>query len=200
MPLQIEEAISPLPEDFKWGEQWRALRLWKELRDDGEFFYAFVVRMYGPNDYGNKKEDELYIGREIKYIKGKKFQLDHKKPKFGERVDEEADEIVESIFDYEKGKYVEVRTPVNARKTYLYLHKADDKEMAKKYASLIGTTSVGITKMYFVYNYGSRIVEIPNKKDFFEHTVQELANKEQQGNSIFNTESDRAKKGNADMS
>lgn len=195
MPLQIEEAISPMPEDFKWGEEWRALRIWKELRDDGEFLYAFLIKMYGPNDYGNKKEDELYIGREIHYIKGKKFQLDHKKKDFGKRVEDEADEIVESQWDYDKGKYVEVRTPVNAKKTYKYLHNSTDKELIKKYQSLIGPTSVGNTKLYFVYNYGSRIVEIPNKKDFFEHSVQELANKESQSQSLFSNEADRQKQG-----
>ena len=49
MPLlQIEENIVVEPKNFKWGDEWRAVRIWKELRDDGEWFYALIIKKYGP--------------------------------------------------------------------------------------------------------------------------------------------------------
>jgi len=187
LPLQIEENIQPLPKDFDWGKGWRALRIWRELKDDGEFFYAFLVRRYGDNDYGNKREDELWIGREIVYSKGKKFQTDPKKPKFGERVPDQADEVLEEIWNPDKGRYESVTTQVG-QKTYKYLHKAGDKDIAKKYETLIGTIFNTTTRLYFVYNHGARIVLMENKNDFFEHTVADLAKLEQSSDSLFQKE------------
>jgi hypothetical protein len=195
MPLQLEENIKPLPVDFKWGAEWTAIRMWKELRDDGEFLYAFLVRRYGPDDYGRKREDELWIGREIEYIKERDWQRDPKKPNFGQRVDIEPDEVVESIWDEAKGKYIEQKTPLNARKRYKYVHRADNKEIVKRYQSLIQMTGVVRTKLYFVYNDGSRIISIENEDEFFNTPVKQVADMERKSYSIFNTAKDRQRKG-----
>lgn len=195
MPLQIEENIRPLPPDFKWGQEWVAVRMWRELDDNGEHLYAFLVRKFGPNDYGTKREDELWIGREIEYIKERDWQKDPRKPRFGERVDVEADTVTESIWDEKKGTYVQQETPVNARKTYKFLHDANNKEIQKQYKTLVQLTGRIRTKLYFVYNNGSRIVSIENMNDFFDHSVKELAEQERQTNSIFNKPKQRQMKG-----
>lgn len=195
MPLALEENIKDLPEDFNWGEGWRALRIWKELRDDGEFLYAFLIKMYGPNDYGNKREDELWIGRKIKYLKGRKWQLNPKKPNFGKRVDDEPETVKESIWNDETGTYDEVITPINAQKTYEYIHKTTDKDIMAKYKTLVGSTTQGRTRFYFVYDNGARIVNIKNSNDFWNLTVEQLAKQEVEGVSLTDTAQQKIARG-----
>lgn len=172
----VDEGAIPLPEDFKWGKEWVALRIWRELRDDGEFIFAACLRKYGPNDFGNKSEDHIYIGREIKWI-GERITDENKRSKtFGKRVDAKADTITERVFDDDLQEWKEIEIPINATKTYEYLHKADDAEFVKLYKTLIGATPrSGKTHMSFIWAYGSEMREIKNKNEFFDHTVKELA-------------------------
>ncbi len=172
----VDEGAIPLPEDFKWGKEWVALRIWRELRDDGEFLFAACLRKYGPNDFGNKSEDHIYIGREIKWI-GERITDENKRSKtFGKRVDAKADTITERVFDDDLQEWKEIEIPINATKTYEYLHKADDAEFVKLYKTLIGATPrSGKTHMSFIWAYGSEMREIKNKNEFFDHTVKELA-------------------------
>ena len=169
-----ENILEEIPADFGWGKKWKAMRIWKELRDDGEYIYAFIIRHYGPNDFGNKKEDERWIGRKIKWIRGKKWQNDPTLPHYGERVEDEAETIVEEEWDEKKKTYVKVETPVNAKKTYEYIHKADDKEMIKNYQSLVGRTTMGTTQFHFVFGDQVRKVK---PKDFWAQTVEDFVNK-----------------------
>ena len=59
---------------FKWGEEWRAERIWRELRADGEYLFASLRKNYGiiektsAIDLGVKKEDYWWIGRTEKRV------------------------------------------------------------------------------------------------------------------------------------
>lgn len=173
--MQITENIlEEIPSDFGWGKKWKALRIWKELREDTEYLYAFIIRYYGPGDFGTKKEDERWIGRRIKWIRGKKWQNDPSQPNYGQRVEEELETVVEEEWDEKKKTYVRVETPVNAKKTYEYIHKADDKDIVENYKTLVGRTTQGATQFYFVF--GDQVRKI-KPKDFWAGTVQEFADK-----------------------
>lgn len=175
MPLQINENIlEEIPEDFGWGKKWKALRIWKELRDDGEFLYAFIIRHYGPNDFGTKKEDERWIGRKIKWIHGRKWQNNPSAPHYGERVDDEAEMVTEEEWDEKTHTYKKVETPVNARKTYEYIHRADDSDMIKNYKTLIGRTTQGTTQFHFVFSDQVRKMK---SEEFWGTTVTQFVKK-----------------------
>lgn len=194
MPLlQIEENIVSEPKDFKWGKEWRAIRIWKELRDDGDYFFALITRMYGPNDYGNKKDDEYWIGREVKYINERKFDTDPKSQTFGKRVDKDPEWVHEEIWDDRLHKYVAQKYAVEAKKTYKYTHKVTP-ELTKNYRSLVGDLPGG-ARTQLIFLYGSRPVDVRNHDDFWKHEVKEFRAIEEKSDSIFDKEVDRQKKG-----
>lgn len=173
--LIVDEGATPLPENFKWGKEWVALRIWKELRDDGEFLFAACLRKYGPNDFGNKSEDHIYIGRQIKWIGSRITDTNPKSKTFGKRTDAKAETVTERVFDEESQEWKEIEIPVNATKTYEYLHNAEDEEIVKMYKTLVGATPrSGKTHLSFIWAYGSEMREIKNKDEFFNHTVKEL--------------------------
>lgn len=171
----VDEGAIPLPEDFGWGKEWVALRMWKEQRDDGEYLFAACLRKYGPNDFGDKSEDHIYIGREIQWI-GKRITDENRRSKtFGKRINEPTDSVTERIFDDEANQWKEIEIPINATKTYNYLHKADNADWVKLYKSLVGPAPrSGKTHFTFIWAYGSEMREIKTSKEFFDHTVQEL--------------------------
>lgn len=178
--LVVDEGATPLPEDFAWGKEWVALRMWRELRDDGEYLFAACLRKYGPNDFGNKSEDHIFIGREIKWIGQRITDENHRSKTFGKRVDEKAETVTERIFDEDEQEWKEVEIPINATKTYNYLHKADNPEFIKQYKTLVGPAPrSGKTHFSFIWAYGSQIREVKTAKEFFAHTVQELADWEE---------------------
>lgn len=171
----VDENAVPLPEDFTWGKDWRAVRLWKEQRDDGEFLFGLVQRKYGPNDWGNAKDDFLYIGRNVKWIKERGMDVDPKSKTFGQRIDKDAETVTISEYNEKSKTYEPVAVPVNARKVYVYEHSADDKEMVKKYESLVGKLQRGTSTMLtFVWGNGSEFGEVKTPKEFFGHTVKDM--------------------------
>lgn len=178
--LIVDEGAIPLPENFTWGKDWVALRMWKEQRDEGEFLFAACLRKYGPNDFGNKSEDHIYIGREVKWIGERVTDVNPRSKTFGDRKDAKTETVTERIFDEETDEWKDVQIPINATKTYEYLHKASDGEFIKHYKTLVGKTPrSGKTHFSFIWAYGSQIREVKTAKEFFLHTVQELADYEE---------------------
>lgn len=174
--LIVDEGAVPLPENFQWGKDYVALRMWKELRDDGEFFFAACLRKYGPNDFGNKSEDNIYIGREIEWI-GERITDTNKNSKtFGQRINQKTETVTERIYDEEENEWKEIKIPINATKTYNYLHRCDNKEYVKQYKTLVDATPrSGKTELTFIWNHGTESVKIKKPDEFFDHTVQEMA-------------------------
>lgn len=189
--LQIEENWQ-VPDDFDWGKSWRAVRIWKELRADGEFFYAFIVRKYDETDIGEMKDEELWIGRRIEYRGKRKFDVNPRSKTFSKRIDEKPQEVTEEVYNEDTGKYEEQTYTVNAKKIYVYDHKADDKELIAKYQSLCGSLPGG-TSTQLIMLYGSRPVNIEVPKDFWSHTVKEFKEVEQKSDSIFDTDKTKGK-------
>ncbi len=171
----IDENAVPLPVDFQWGKQWIATRMWKELRDDGEFYFALVQRKYGPQDWGNTHDDFLYIGREVSWIKERTTDINPRSKKFGQRVDAPAETVTISEYNEKTQEYEPVQKAVNERKVYLYIHKTTDKALTTNYESLYGNTQRGgKTELTFIYGNGSNFAQVKTKKEFFGRSVQEM--------------------------
>ena len=174
--LVIDEGAIPLPEDFKWGKEYVALRMWKELRDDGEYLFAACLRKFGPNDFGDKSEDHIYIGREIEWIGKRITDVNPRSKTFSKRVNQKSETVTERVFNEDENEWQEIEIPINATKTYNYLHKADNEEFIKQYKTLVGPTPrSGKTHFTFIWAYGSEMREIKNPKEFFAHSVEELS-------------------------
>ena len=50
MSLSIPQRYIIDLENFTWGEDWRAIRIIKEKRTDGEYYFASIVRYYGEKE------------------------------------------------------------------------------------------------------------------------------------------------------
>ena len=181
--LQIEENWE-VPKDFDWGKSWRAVRIWKELRADGEFLYAFVVKKYTETDIGELKEEELWIGRRVEYRGKRKFDVDPKSKTFSKRIDEAPQQVTEEVYNDATGRYEEQTYTVNAKKIYIYEHNVKDKTLIPKYQSLCGSLPGG-SATQLIMLYGSRPVTIEQPDDFWKHSVLEFKNVEQKSDSIF---------------
>lgn len=178
--LVVDEGAMPLPENFAWGKEWVALRLWKELKDDGEWFFASLIRKYGPNDFGNKSKDNIYIGREIEWVGNRITDTREGSKTIGRRINEKTETVTDRVFDEETGEWKEIEIPINATKTYKYLHKSDDPEFVKLYKTLVGPTPrSGKTHFTFIWGYGSEFREVKTPKEFFEHSVEEMRDYEE---------------------
>lgn len=196
MPLQIEENMVDLPEDFN-PKDWRAVKLWRELKDDGrEYFFGFLLKYYGPGDFGRRKDEEVYIGRKVKYIQDKTWDLKKGSKTFGERIEIPAEEVTEEEWSDRLGKYVPVKgPPINATKTYQYVHDASDDKIVKMYKALVGSLTVGRTQFYFVSSGGSRIDKIDNEEDFFNTTVKKFVDTFLKTRSIYDSEKKKQERG-----
>lgn len=184
--LIVDENAIPLPENFQWGKEYVALRIWKELKDEGEFLFAACLRKYGPNDFGNKSEDHIYIGRQIKWVGERVTDTNQRSKTFGKRINAKAETVTERVFDEDQGEWKEVEIPVNATKTYEYLHDASNPDIVKQYKTLVGPTPrSGKTHFSFIWGYGSEIREVKTPNEFFSHSVKEMADWEE---SIAQTE------------
>lgn len=171
----IDENATPLPADFTWNKDWVAVRMWKEQRDDGEFYFACCQRKYGPNDWGNTKDDFIYIGRQIDWIKERTTDVNPKSKTFGQRIDAEAETVTISEYNEKTQDYEAVQKPVNSRKIYRYMHKSTDKNISAKYESLYGQNQRGgRTELTFVWGNGSNFAQVKTKKEFFGKNVQDM--------------------------
>ena len=168
--LQISENAVGEPKNFNWGKGWRAVRIWKELTDHGEKFFALVIKKYGPGDYGTKKSEEMYIGREIKYLGPRELDTDPNSPTFSKRVNKDIEYVKSEVWDDKKNAYVEQQVPINANKTYKYVHDASDKEIITGYKTLVGDLPGG-RRTQLIFLYDSRPVTIRDQKEFFETSV-----------------------------
>jgi hypothetical protein len=172
--MYIGDDLIALPKNFD-PKKWRAVRMWKELRDNGEFFFALLVRYYGPNDYGNKRKDFVHIGREIVWSYGKETDTDPDSPTFGKRVEIQPQLVTERIFNEKTKEWDEVKVPVNATKSYKYEHKTSDKKITEMYKGLCGTVPrSGYTTFTFISGQGSNLRRVETEEEFFEKSVKQI--------------------------
>lgn len=171
--LRIEQNVLKREDvdDFKWNE-WRAVRIWRESRTDGDYLFAFALRNYGvieethALDLGNKKEDEITIGRSPKIVGERGWEQDPKKKGFGSRVYKEPETEVEEVFNEDTGKW-EQQSYQHGKTIWEYYCKATPKMIAN-FEKMVGPLESGRTTQ-FIFSFGSRFEDIPDAKEFFAH-------------------------------
>ena len=74
MSLSIPQKFITDLENFTWSDDWRATRIIKEKRSDGEYFFARIIRFYGEKedthdyDIGNTLDETAWLGRSEKFV------------------------------------------------------------------------------------------------------------------------------------
>lgn len=168
--LQIDTNYVTDFDKFQWGKEFRAERIWRELRSDGEYLFASMRRNYGnidevgAIDLGTKKEDYWWIGREEDRVGERVFDTNPRSDTFGQRKYEEPPTIVEEQFNEETQKWEKVSYK-DGRLIYKYRCPATD-DFLKKFQSLVGNLDNGKTTQ-LIFIFGSRVVDIPNPDVFF---------------------------------
>lgn len=171
MPLlQIKPNFITDLKSFKWGDEWRAERIWRELRGDGEYLFASLRKDYGviekthALDLGNKKEDYFWVGRVENRVGERVPDVDPKSPTFGQRIYEEpatqlGSEFNETTQQWEKVEYKD------GKLVYEYICPATPENL-KKFRGMVGNLDNGkSTQLIFIF--GSSHVDIPDHELFF---------------------------------
>lgn len=156
MSLSIQQKFVTNLENFTWGKDWRATRIIKEKRTDGEYYFANIVRYYGEKeqthdyDVGDTLAETAWLGRNEKFVGKRIFDKDEDSPTFGKRIYSEA--VTETITeDNEKGKPVSREVLVEGKTIYEYTIKVTP-ENTKKMRELAGAIALNQeTQFLFVY-------------------------------------------------
>ena len=101
MSLSIPQRFITDLDNFTWGVDWRATRIIKEKRTDGEYYFANIVRYYGEKeethdyDIAESYLETAWLGRVEKFVGKRMHDTDPDSKSFGKRIYSEA--ITETI-------------------------------------------------------------------------------------------------------
>lgn len=175
--LRIKEKFVTDFKKFDW-EQYKAVVLSKEKRNDGDYYFALIVRHYGTIqdesksfDIGDRSQDFMWLGRVEKWIGKRVADTDPDSPTFGQRIYQEP--IIEEIErPNAKGKMVKEKIVVEGRAIYEYPLKVNEKNTTniKKLVGLIDINKP--TSFQIIYGTGNPIAV--DEDTFFSHTTDEI--------------------------
>ncbi len=156
MSLSIPQKFITDLENFTWSDDWRATRIIKEKRSDGEYFFARIIRFYGEKedthdyDIGNTLDETAWLGRSEKFVGKRTHDRDPDSPTFGKRIYNEA--ITETITEPDsKGRPIERVVLVEGKTIYQYSLPVNA-ENIKKLKTLVGAVELNReTQFLFVY-------------------------------------------------
>jgi hypothetical protein len=176
MSLSVPQRFITNLDDFTWGKDWRARRIIREKRTDGEYFFANIVRYFGENenthdyDIADSYVETAWLGRNEKFVGSRIHDTDPDSKTFGKRVYSEA--VTETITETNlKGKPTEREVLVKGKVIYEYTLPVNP-ENIKKLKTLMGAVALNQeTQMLFVY--GSQPPAVVDPETFFEVTVGE---------------------------
>lgn len=158
MSMSIPQRFITNLETFTWAKDWRALRIIKEKRTNGEYYFASIVRYYGETedthdyDIGNTIADIAILGRVQKFVGKRITDVDPDSPTFGKRIYTKA--ITEMITDEDsKGKLREREVIVEGKTIYDYTLPVNA-ENTKKMKELQGQIAMN-QETKFLYVYGA---------------------------------------------
>lgn len=174
MSLTVPQRFITDLENFSWGEDWRATRIIKEKRSDGEYYFARIVRYYGEKnethdyDIADTYLEMAWIGRNEKFVGKRIFDKDSDSPSFGKRIYSEA--VTEIITEKNlKGKPIEREVLVDGKVIYQYTIPVTA-ENTKKMKTLQGAIALNQeTELLFVY--GARPPHSLDPDTFWTSTV-----------------------------
>jgi len=167
MSLSLPQRFILDLENFSWSEDWRATRIIKEKRTDGEYYFANIVRYYGEKeethdyDLGDSEAETAWLGRNEKFVGKRTHDRDPDSPTFGKRIYSEA--ITETITEPDKkGKPVEREVLVEGRTIYQYTIPVNEAN-TKKIKSLYGAIALNQeTQLLFVYGVNAPLAVMPD--------------------------------------
>ncbi len=174
MSLSIPQKFVTDLESFTWSKDWRATRIIKEKRVDGEYYFANIVRYYGENedssdyDIGDTVAETAWLGRNEKFVGKRVRDLDHDSVNFGKRISLPA--ITETIEDTDlTGKTITREVLVEGKTIYEYTIPVNEK-YTKLVQSLAG--AVGLNQeTVFLFIYGALPPLTVDPETFFKTSV-----------------------------
>lgn len=174
MSLSVPQRFITDLENFSWGEDWRAIRIMKEKRSDGEFYFARIVRYYGEKedthdyDISETYMESAWLGRNEKFVGKRVFDKDSDSRTFGKRIYSEA--VTETITEKDlKGKPIEREVLVDGKVIYEYTIPVTA-ENTKKMKTLQGAIALNQeTELLFVF--GARPPHSLDPETFWTSTV-----------------------------
>lgn len=166
-------------ENFTWGEDWRATRIIKERRVDGDFYFANIIRYYGEKedthdyDIAETLAETAWLGRNEKFVGKRIHDTDPDSKTFGKRIYSEA--ITETITEKDgRGRPVEREILIDGKTVYEYTIPAT-KENTEKMKKLAGAISLN-QETQFLFIYGAQPPNVIDPETFWTTTVQEYLN------------------------
>ena len=174
--LRIKQKFVDL-KNFDW-EKYKAVVLSKEKRNDGDYYFALVVRHYGTIqdntksfDIGDRSEDFMWLGRVEKWIGKRVPDTDPDSATFGQRIYQEP--IIEEIERIDsKGKKTIEKVIVEGRAIYEYPLKVNEKNTTN-IKKLVGLLDINkYTSFQIIYGTGNPITV--DEDTFFTNTTDEI--------------------------
>ncbi len=193
MSLTIPQRFITDLESFTWGKDWRATRIIKEKRVDGEYYFANIVRYYGENedthdhDVSESYMETAWLGRIERFVGKRVHDIDPDSKTFGKRIYSEA--ITETITEKDsKGKPIEREVLIDGKVIYEYTLPVG-KENTSKVKELGGAIAMNQETQY-LFIYGANPPLVVDPETFFDTSVKEYL---QNINPIKNKKSDGKK-------
>lgn len=176
MSLAVPQTFITDLDSFTWGKDWRAKRIIKEKRTDGDYYFANIVRFYGESedthdyDIAETYVETAWLGRVEKFVGGRKTDLDRDSKTFGKRIYSEA--ITETVTEKDlKGKPVEREVLVKGKTVYEYMIKVNP-ENTKKMQTLQGAIALN-QETQFLFVYGAQPPHVVEPETFWTMPVSE---------------------------
>lgn len=176
MSLSIKQNFVTDLDNFTWGKDWRATRIIKEKRTDGEYYFADIIRYYGEDkvshdyDIGDTMAEMAILGRNEKFVGKRVHDIDVDSPTFGKRIYSPA--VTETITeDDEKGKPITREVLVEGKTIYEYTIKVTV-ENTKKMKELAGAVSLN-QETLFLFVYGAVPPLAIDPETFWDTTVKD---------------------------
>ena len=175
--LLIKQKFVDNLKDFDW-EKYKAVVLSKEKRNDGDYYFALIVRHYGTieggsksYDIGDRSEDFMWLGRIEKWIGKRVPDTDPDSPTFGQRIYQEP--IIEEIERTDsKGKKIIEKVVLEGRPIYEYPLKVNEKNTTN-IKKLVGLLDINqYTSFQIIYGTGNPIAV--DEDTFFSQTTDEI--------------------------
>lgn len=156
MSMSIPQTFVTNLDKFTWSKDWRATRIIKERRTNGDYYFANIMRYYGieneTHDYdiGDTIAETAWLGRNEIFVGSRVFDKDENSPTFGKRIyTQPVTEIIEEEND--QGKPLKREVLVKGKTIYEYTIKVTP-ENTKKMKTLAGAIGLNQnTQLLFVY-------------------------------------------------
>lgn len=188
MSLTIQQNFITDLESFTWGKDWRATRIMKEKRTNGEYYFASIIRYYGEKedthdyDLGETWAEMAWLGRNEKFVGKRAHDTDPDSRTFGKRIYTPA--VTETIEETnEKGKIVSREVLVEGKTIYEYMIPVNDSN-TKKMKELAGAIALN-QETQFLFIYGVQPPLVVDPATFWKTDVSDyLQNLQKQRESI----------------